>query len=488
MKPTSIPFLVVLLLAFISCQHNIDLLKEEEQQSQANPNKPGVEAALAGGTADYWLTKGDQSVLLQQQTPLTFGTVTNRNANITVDTTQTFQTIDGFGYTLTTGSAYVINRMSSAAKTALLQELFGSGSSSIGISYLRVNVGASDLSPTVYSYDDLPAGQTDPTLQNFSLAPDEADMIPVLLQILTINPNIKIFGSPWSPPKWMKDNNSSIGGRLLPQYYSTFANYLVKYIQGMKTKGITIDAITPQNEPLNPNNNPSMYMPAAQQDTIIKFHLGPALQSANLTTKIILYDHNCDVPDYPISILNDPIARPYIDGSAFHLYAGNISAMTTVHNAYPTKNVYFTEQYTGATGNFGNDLKWHLKNVITGSMRNWSRVALEWNLANDPNYGPHTPGGCSSCKGAVTINNSIVTRNVAYYIIAHASKFVPTGSVRISSTQSGSLYNAAFKRPDGKKVLIVENDGHSNQTFNIKFNGQWVTSTLAGGAVATYVW
>jgi glucosylceramidase len=477
----------VLLFSLTNCEHSIELSSNQEDQTL--PNKGGdVEAAAASSIADYWLTKGDQSVLLQQQTPLTFGTVTNRNANITVDTTQIFQTIDGFGYTLTTSSAYLINHMSSAARTTLLQELFGTSSSSIGISYLRVNVGASDLSPVVYSYDDLPAGQTDPTLQNFSLAPDETDMIPILQQILAINPNIKIFGSPWSPPKWMKDNNSSIGGRLLPQYYSIFANYLVKYIQGMQSKGISIDAITPQNEPLNPNNNPSMYMPATQQDTIIKFHLGPALQAANLSTKIILYDHNCDVPDYPISILNDPVARPYVYGSAFHLYAGNISAMTTVHNSHPDKHVFFTEQYTAANGNFGNDLKWHLKNVVTGSMRNWSRVALEWNLANDPTYSLHTPGGCNSCKGAVTINNSTLTRNVAYYIIAHASKFVPAGSVRIGSTQSGSLYNVAFKRPDSKKVLIVENDGHSNQTFNIKFNNQWVTSMLAGGAVATYVW
>lgn len=488
MKLRSISPFAVLLMALTNCQHSIDFKDEQQILSQANRGNGGIDAVAAAATADYWLTKGDQSVLLQQQASLTFGTVSNRNANITVDTTQTFQTVDGFGYTLTTSSAYLINHMTSTARTTLLQELFGSGTGSIGISYLRVNIGSSDLSPAVYSYDDLPVGQTDPTLQSFSLAPDETDMIPVLLQILTINPDIKIFGSPWSPPTWMKDNNSSIGGRLLPQYYSTFANYLVKYIQGMKAKGITIDAITPQNEPLNPNNNPSMYMPATQQDTIIKFHLGPALQSANLTTKVILYDHNCDVPDYPVSILNDAVARPYVDGSAFHLYAGDISALTTVHNAYPTKNVYFTEQYTASNGNFGNDLKWHVKNVITGSMRNWSRVALEWNLANDPAYALHTPGGCNSCKGAVTINSSAVTRNVAYYIIAHASKFVPAGSVRISSTQSGSLYNAAFKRPDGKKVLIVENDGHSNQTFNIKFNGQWVTSTLPAGAVATYVW
>ena len=480
--------ILLLLFAFASCQHNIDPVNNE-QSTTGNPGRlTNPEAAAAGGTADYWLTKGDQSVLLQQQAPLTFGTVNNRNANITVDTTQIFQTIDGFGYTLTTGSAYLINHMTSAARTALLQELFGNSATSISVSYLRVNVGASDLSPAVYSYDDLPAGQTDPTLQNFSLAPDDVDMVPVLQQILAINPNIKIFGSPWSPPTWMKDNNSSIGGRLLPQYYSTFASYLVKYIQGMQSRGITIDAITPQNEPLNPNNNPSMSMPATQQDTIIRFHLGPALQAANLSTKVILYDHNCDVPNYPVSILNDAAAKPYINGSAFHLYAGDISAMTTVHNAHPDKHVYFTEQFTASNGNFGNDLKWHLKNVITGSMRNWSRNALEWNLANDPTYSLHTPGGCSSCKGAVTINGSAVSRNVAYYIIAHASKFVPPGSVRIGSTQSGSLYNVAFRRPDGKKVLIVENDGHSNQTFNIKFNNQWVTSTLAGGAVATYVW
>lgn len=486
----SISYVITFLITFCNCQHNLDSKEKKSiaQISQTNLNKGGGIEAASAATADYWITKGDQSVLLQQQTPLTFATTANRYSNITVDSTQTFQTIDGFGYTLTTGSAYLISHMTNSAKTALLQELFGSGSNAIGISYLRVNIGASDLSPSVYSYDDLPAGQTDPGLQSFSLSPDETDMIPVLQQILTINPAIKILGSPWSPPKWMKDNNSSIGGKLLPQYYTSFANYFVKYIQGMQTRGITIDAVTLQNEPLNPDNNPSMYMPATQQDTIIKFHLGPALQAAGLSTKIILYDHNCDAPDYPISILNDPAARQYINGSAFHLYGGNISALTTVHNAYPGKHVYFTEQYTAANGNFGNDLKWHLKNVITGSMRNWSRNALEWNLANDPSYSLHTPGGCTSCKGAVTINNSSVTRNVAYYIIAHASKFVPPGSIRISSTQSGSLYNVAFLRPDGKKILIVENDAKNNQTFNIKFKGQWVTSTLAGGAVATYAW
>jgi glucosylceramidase len=478
--------LFVTLLFSCQKQFNKEAAKEEQNNKESTSS---VTAAATTLKVEYWLTKGDRSVLLQQQASLSFGTTTNRNPNITVDTTQIFQSIDGFGYTITTASAYVINRMDATSRSALLQELFGNGSSAIGVSYLRVNIGSSDLSPRVYSYDDLPAGQTDPNLQHFSLEPDQAHMIPVLKQVLNVNPAIKILGTPWSPPVWMKDNKSSVGGRLLPEYYGTYANYLVKYIQGMKSNGITIDAITIQNEPLNPNNNPSMYMPASQQDSLIKLHLGPALQSANLTTKIILYDHNCDQPSYPVSILDDAAARPYVDGSAFHLYAGDISALTTVHNAYPTKNVYFTEQYTGATGHFGNDLKWHLKNVITGSMRNWSKNALEWNLATDENYGPYTPGGCTSCKGAVTINSSssAITRNVSYYIIAHASKFVPAGSFRIGSTQSGSLYNVAFKRPDGKKVLVVENDGHSSQSFNLKFDGQWAVCTLAAGSVATYV-
>jgi len=447
-----------------------------------------AEAALATDVS-FWLTKGDQSVLLQKQTTsLVFGNVSNRYSTITVDTTQTFQTIDGFGYTLTGASAYLINHMNTASRDALLRELFANDTNSISVSYLRVSIGASDLSLNVFSYDDMPAGQTDVNLQNFSLAPDQTDVIPVLKLILAINPGIKIFGSPWSPPTWMKDNGNSVGGSLLPQYYSVYANYFVKYIQGMNAQGITIDAITPQNEPLNPNNNPSLSMTAVQQNTFIRDHLGPAFQTNNLTTKIILYDHNCDHPEYPTSILNDATTRAFVDGSAFHLYAGNISALTTVHNAYPSKNVYFTEQFTASNGNFGNDLKWHLKNVVVGSMRNWSRNTLEWNLANDPAFSMHTPGGCTTCKGAVTINGNAVSRNVAYYIIAHASKFVPAGSVRIGANIVGSLNCTAFKTPAGKKVLVVENDGHSSQNFNIAFNGKWVTTSLAAGAVATYVW
>jgi glucosylceramidase len=435
-----------------------------------------------------WITRGDQSVLLQKQAnQLGFSVASNTNTTIEVDSTQTFQTIDGFGYTLTGGSAYLINRLPVAQKSSLLQELFGNSESSISVSYLRVSIGASDLSTAVFSYNDLPAGQTDLTLSQFSLALDTVDLVPLLKEILLINPGIKILGSPWSAPVWMKDNGNAKGGKLRPQYYNVYAQYFVKYIQQMKARGITIDAITPQNEPENGGNNPSMVMTAADQTDFIKNHLGPAFQAAALSTKIIIFDHNCDNPGYPNTILNDAAAKSFINGSAFHLYAGDISALSVVHNAHPDKQIYFTEQYTGANGSFDGDLKWHLKNVIIGSMRNWSRIALEWNLANDGAYNPRTPGGCSECKGAITLDGAI-NRNVSYYIVAHVSRFVPPGSVRIASTLSGNIYTVAFQTPTGKKVLVVLNDGGSAAAFNIKFNGKIAVATLPGGAVGTFVW
>jgi glucosylceramidase len=438
---------------------------------------------------DFWLTKANGSVKLEKQTTvLGFTTTTNIYQNIDVSDSQTFQTVDGFGFTLTGGSAHAINQLSSSKKQELLQELFGSSATAVSINYLRISIGASDLNATVFSYDDMPAGQTDLTLTNFSLTPD-AELIQLLKDILIINPNIKIMATPWSPPVWMKDNNSTIGGSLQPQYYSVYAQYFVKYIQKMQAEGIHIDAITPQNEPLHPGNNPSMLMTALQQAEFIKTNLGPAFQTAGFTTKIIAYDHNCDRPEYPITVLSDAGANPFVDGSAFHLYAGDISALNTVHAAFPTKNVYFTEQYTASTGSFDGDLKWHVKNVVIGSMRNWSKTALEWNLANDASFGPHTDGGCTTCKGAITITgNFSYDRNVGYYIIAHASKFVPAGSVRINSTQTGTLSTVAFKTPTNKKVLIALNENTTPQIFNIKYNGKWVPVSLEAGSVGTFVW
>jgi glucosylceramidase len=436
----------------------------------------------------FYETTPDSSVLLaKQNVALNFGTASNQYTTITVDSTQQYQTMDGFGFALTGGSAEVINGMDATDRNKLLLELFGSDSNSIGISYIRVSIGASDLSTSVFSYDDVPSG-TDTSLGDFDLMAGDPDVVPVIQQILTINPNIKILACPWSAPAWMKTNNNSSGGSLLPQYYQVYANYLVKYIQAMQAKGITITAITPQNEPLNAYNNPAMVEQWDQEDSLVRFNIGPAFAAAGLSTQIIVYDHNCDVPSYATNILSDNATYPYVAGSAFHLYAGDITALSTVHDAYPNKNVYFTEYYTGSGDAFSSDLEWHLQNIIIGAPRNWSVNTLEWNLASDPNYEPHSPGGCSTCKGALTINVNSVTRNVSYYIIAHASKFVPAKSIRIASNFINNIYNVAYLRPDGKKVLIVQNGNGSAQSFNISFDGKWVTPTLPAGAVGTFMW
>ena len=458
--------------------------RNAEENKKPDPPVPPV----VKNEVDVWITKGDESVKLQKQTtPVAFTVSTNVYQNIDIDVSQTYQTVDGFGYTLTGGSAEVINTLSASKKQELLQDLFGSGENSIAVSYLRVSIGASDLNSSVFSYNDLEPGQTDINLTKFSLEKDRG-VINLLKEILAINPKIKILGSPWSAPVWMKTNGSTIGGSLKPEYYGVYAQYFVKYIQAMKNEGITVDAITIQNEPLHGGNNPSMVMTAEEQATFVKQSLGPAFKNAGINTKIIVYDHNCDRPDYPIAVLSDKDASPYIDGAAFHLYGGDISALSSVRSTFPTKNVYFTEQWTASNGNFGGDLKWHTKNVVIGSMRNWSKNALEWNLANDPQFKPYTSGGCTMCKGAITVNSTEnYAKNVSYYIIAHASKFVPQNSVRIASTQPGNLATVAFKREDGKVVLIVENDGNNAESFNIRINGKIATLSLDAGAVGTYI-
>jgi len=438
-----------------------------------------------------WLTDPGKSVFFTKQLPdATFDKPgAESNAVIEVDDTRKYQSIDGFGFALTGGSAMNIIKMSAPARAALLKELFATDKNNIGTSYLRVSIGASDLNDHVFSYDDLPPGQIDTNLVHFDLGPDTEDVIPVLKEILSINPKIKILGSPWSPPVWMKTNGDTKGGSLQPEFYDAYARYFVRYIREMRKNGIRIDAVTVQNEPLHPGNNPSLLMLAPDQAVFVKDHLGPAFKKAHLDTKIIIYDHNADKPEYPISILDDPEAKKYIDGSAFHLYGGKIEALSKVHEAHPDKNLYFTEQWVGAPGNFERDIADHIKKLIIGASRNWSKTVIEWNLAADEKQNPHTDrGGCSSCLGAVTITNDKVTRNPAYYIIAHASKFVRPGSVRIESNMVDGLPNVAFKTVDGKKVLIVLNTTAVTKIFIVKDNNKAVALNLPSGAVSTYIW
>lgn len=446
-------------------------------------------------TAEWWVTDPEAGVLFERrEDDLRFEEMDpevtgEQEPVIEVNEGETFQEIDGFGFTLTGGSAMHLIGMSPEARAALLRELFGTAGNAIGISYLRLSIGASDLNESAFSYDDLPEGETDPQMEHFDLGPDRENVIPVLKEILAVNPDIKLMGSPWSPPAWMKTNRDTRGGSLKPEWYDAYARYFVKYIGQMQEEGIRIDAVTVQNEPLHPGNNPSLLMEAPEQAVFVRDHLGPAFEAAGIDTKIIIYDHNADRPDYPVSILNDPEAKKYIDGSAFHLYAGEIGALSEVHNAHPDRNLYFTEQWMGAPGNLKEDLAHHIKHLTIGATRNWCRTVLEWNLSSDPAYQPHTGrGGCDRCLGGVTIDGNHVTRNPAYYVVAHASKFVRPGSVRIASGYLETLPNVAFKTPEGKKVVIIFNDSGSPQTFHIRYKDQVAASALNAGAVGTYVW
>ncbi|MEL1245221.1 glycoside hydrolase family 30 beta sandwich domain-containing protein [Flavobacterium sp. DGU11] len=436
--------------------------------------------------AGLWVTMPDRSAMLQQQ-PVTNDPATS-HIRLTINPEVKYQEMDGFGFTLTGGSAMHISKMDKQSRAELLKELFGTGANDIGVSYLRISVGASDLDELLFSYNDLPKGETDENIDRFYLGYDKKYLIPVLQQILAISPKIKILGSPWSPPVWMKTNGDTRGGSLKPEYYPAYAKYLVKYIQEMKEYGITIDALTVQNEPLHPGNNPSLLMEAADQKVFVRDHLGPAFKKNNINTKIIIYDHNADRPDYPISILDDKEAAKYIDGSAFHLYGGTVDAISKVHTAHPDKNLYFTEQWVGAPGDFAKELTWHTENLSIGAPRNWCKTVLEWNLAADEKQEPHTDrGGCDRCLGAVTITGNKVTREPAYYIIAHSSKFVRPGSVRVESNIVEGLPNVAYKTPGGKIAVLVQNTSESDKTIDVAAGKKKTTITLKAGMVATLV-
>ncbi len=399
-----------------------------------------------------------------------------------------FQKIQGFGYTLTGGSAMLLHQITSEKRKVVLNELFGQGPNSIHINYLRISIGASDLDAQVFSYDDLAEGEVDPDLHKMSLAPDQVHLIPILKEIQAIQPNLKLIASPWSPPVWMKDNGQSKGGNLLSKYYESYAQYFVKYIQLMQAEGLKINAITIQNEPEHGGNNPSMLMTAGEQALFVKNHLGPAFKKKGIDTEIVIWDHNADNPNYPIQILNDEEAKSFVSASAFHLYLGHESALSKVHQVHPDKKIYFTEQWTGSKGNFAGDFMWHMEHVVVGTMSNWSSLVLEWNLANDPNYGPHTPGGCTECLGALTITGSDIKRNVSFYIIGQVAPFILPGSYRIQTKSSNTqIKSIGFKRPDGKKVLLALNTG-KECIFTIDFEQKKFNFTLPEKSASTIVW
>lgn len=468
--------LVIIMVAFLSGCNPGDDNNFQPPVTEPPADLPEVAMWLttANRTSEFSLTENNISAFRE-----------SNEITIEIDETDSFQEVDGFGFALTGGSALHLMSMSDSGRKELLEELFGTAEGQISLSFIRISIGSSDLDPFVFTYNDDPS---DIEHLGFDLGQNKVNLIPVLKEIIAINPDIRIMASPWSAPAWMKSNNSSVGGSLKEAFYRSYAIYLDRYIGAMAEEGITISHLTVQNEPLNPWNNPSMMMTASEQAKFIGEHLGPVLQDNDRSVKIIAYDHNPDRIDYPLEVLENQDAAAFIDGSAFHLYAGSISSLSTVKNNFPDKNIYFTEQWFSASGAFAENLKWHTREVVIGSLRNWSRCVIEWNLTSDLTFDPHTEGGCESCKGGLTVTGNNVTRNAGYYVISHVSGNVIPGSNRIQSNYPGALPNVAFRTLYDDVVVLVLNDTDERQIFNISQGETQFATALDPGAVATYQW
>ncbi len=451
------------------------------------------------GAVKIWFTSADQSSLLAPQPDLSFAPAAGVNKDgtqvIYVNENNRYQQMDGFGAAMTDSSAWLIyTQLSETQRAGVMSALF-SPADGIGISALRLPMGASDfVHGEPYTYDDMPAGQADADLAHFSIEHDRAYIIPALQGALKINPELKIIASPWSAPAWMKSSASLLNGTLKSQYYEAYANYYVKFIQAYQAENIHVYAVTPQNEPhYEPNSYPGMRLEPADEAEFVKNHLGPAFAAAGIKTKILVWDHNWNEWKYPIEVLNDPQAKAFIAGSAFHCYAGVALGQQLVHDAHPDRDIYFTECSSGAwIPSVGEGMKRDMKDVLIGATRNWAKTVIMWNLALDKANGPHT-GGCGTCYGFVTIDPKLETGftfNYDYYAIGHASKFVVSGAYRIASSsfQYGSPETTAFKNPDGSKVLVVSNTSSTDRPFAVNYGDQAFAYILPSGSAATFTW
>ncbi|MFG1809490.1 discoidin domain-containing protein [Streptomyces sp. NPDC049040] len=469
--------------------------------------------------AQVWLTTADDSAQLQPQAPVAFGTGGSDLTTITVDPNQTFQRMDGFGGAMTDSSAAVLSSLPTASRDAAMRKLFDPRQG-IGVSFLRQPVGSSDFTAAAahYTYDDMPAGQTDFGLDHFSVAHDQAQILPLLRQAERLNPQLTVMATPWSPPAWMKDSGSLVGGHLKddPAVYRAYARYLVKFVQAYAAAGVHVDYLTVQNEPQNraPSAYPGTDMPVQQEAAVIEA-LGPLLQRASPRTKILAYDHNWTThpgdiataqqlgedpqTDYPYEVLDGPAAK-WIAGTAYHCYSGDPSAQTALHDAHPDKGIWFTEcsGSHGATDTpaqiFRGTLTWHARTITVGTTRNWAKSVADWNLALDPAGGPHN-GGCDTCTALLTVaSDGTVTTNAEYSTIGHLSKFVKPGAVRIGSTNygttgwNGQLTDVAFRNPDGSTALVVHNENDAPRSFAVAVGDESFAYTLPGGALATFTW
>ncbi|WP_020386757.1 discoidin domain-containing protein [Kribbella catacumbae] len=468
--------------------------------------------------ARVWVTTPDRAELLHERAPVAFGKGPSAQTTITVDPGTKYQSMDGFGASITDSSAAVLYRLTPAVRDQTMRSLFDRDQG-IGVSFLRQVVGSSDFTaaPQHYTYDDVPAGQTDFPLRHFTISHDQAQILPLLRRAKQLNPSLKVMATPWSPPAWMKTGDSLVGGRLKddPAIYNAYARYLVKFVKAYEAAGVPVDFLSVQNEPQHrkPSGYPGTDMPVRQQAAVIE-QLGPLLRAYSPRTKILGYDHNWSThpgdvnntppgedpeTDYPYQLLDSPASK-WLAGTAYHCYSGNPSAQTALQQTFPDKGIWFTE-CSGSHGPndtpaqiFRGTLTWHARTLMLGTTRNWSKSVVNWNIALDDKGGPYN-GGCTTCTGLVTVQpDGSVSTDAEYYTIGHLSKFVRTGAVRIASTSygttgwNGQLMSSAFRNPDGSTALLVHNENDEPRTFAVAVGDQSFEYTLPGGAIGTFVW
>lgn len=429
---------------------------------------------------------------LKEKTPLRFGKERAAALTISVNDSVKYQEIDGFGASLTESSGWLLKRKLTDTQRREALEMLFDRKKGIGLSMLRQPMGASDFALQTYSYDDVATGETDPELKKFSIEHDRADILPVLKEILAVNPSLKIIGSPWSAPGWMKTSGSMIQGALLPSAYDAYAKYFVNYVREYEAAGVPIFAVTMQNEPLHvPNDYPGMGMTATEQTAFLRDHLGPAFQKSDVRAKILIFDHNWDLIPYPINVLNDANAAKFAAGIATHCYGGNVTAQNELHERFPGKDIWMTE-CSGGEWQKGKLLQQQVQ-LIIGATRNWAKSAILWNLALNQNHEPFL-GGCTTCRGVITVDESTspaqIKPTVDYTALGHVSKFLQPGAKRIESNSfgQGSLEDVAFQNPDGSIAVIVLNTTESPIPFNLNWRGQFAQYKLGGAEVVTFFW
>jgi glucosylceramidase len=448
----------------------------------ARPN-----ASVAG----MWLSTADQArKLAPMPAPPAQGRAAGNEA-VRIDTSKRFQKMHGFGAAITDASAQLLSALPPMRRRAIMTELFSRRNNGLGLSFTRLTVGASDFSTSDYSYDDTPGNAPDPGLRHFSIARAKTYVLPRTREALAINPDLLVMISPWSAPAWMKTTRSLIKGQLVPEYYPAFADYLARTVEAFGREGVPVSMITIQNEPdFEPGDYPGMRVNSPDRAVIIGRYVGPTFRARGLKTQILDYDHNWDDPEMPLTVLNDPVARRYVSGVAWHCYEGDVPAQSPVHDAYPDKDAWLTECSGGEwSPKYAEVLAWMTDKLIIGAANNWARGTLLWNLALDPAHGPHT-GGCADCRGVITIDpgTGAITRNVEYYVLGHASRFVVPGAYRVSTVKRGDdVEAAAFINPDGSRVAILHRTSGTGPV-TIALDGERYAVALPVGAVATLRW